>query len=73
MILSPIVNTDIKMPAKMLEALSLHEMRCMVTGVKEITEESVKVFLTDRYGEKLASKFEPRFLFNSQGAEATHW
>jgi hypothetical protein len=66
--LSPIVNTDVKMSAKMLEALGLHETRCVVTGVKEVTEESVKAFLTERYGEKLASKFDPKFLFNSQGA-----
>lgn len=66
--LSPIVNTDVKMPAKMLEALGLHETRCVVTGVKEVSQESVKAFLTERYGEKLASKFDPRFLFNSPGA-----
>ena len=68
MILSPIVNTDVKMPSKMLEALGLHEMRCMVTGIKEVTEESVKAFLTERFGEKLASKFDPKFLFNSPSA-----
>lgn len=65
--LSPIVNTGVKMSAKMLEALSLHEMRCMVTGVKEVSQESVKAFLAERYGEKLAGKFNPRFLFNSPG------
>jgi hypothetical protein len=64
--LSPIVNTNVKMPAKMLEALGLHETRCVITGVKQITEESVKTFLTDRYGEKLASKFDPKFLFSIQ-------
>ena len=68
MTLSPIVNTDIKMPAKMLEALGLHETRCIVTGVKSVTEESVKAFLTDRYSEKLASTFKTKFLFNSQDA-----
>jgi hypothetical protein len=66
--LSPIVNTDIKMPTKMLEALGLHETRCVVTGVKQTTEESVKTFLTERYGEKLASKFDPKFLFSIQDA-----
>jgi hypothetical protein len=66
--LSPIVNTDVKMPVKMLEALGLHETRCIVTGVKEVSQESVKAFLIERFGEKLASKFEPKFLFNSQGA-----
>jgi hypothetical protein len=64
MILSPIVNTDIKMSKKMFDALCLHEMRCMVTGVHQITEESVKTFLTERCGEKLASTFQPHFLFN---------
>jgi hypothetical protein len=68
MTLSPIVNTDVKMPAKMLNALGLHETRCVVTGISEVTEESVKAFLTERYGENFANTFDPKFLFNSQGA-----
>jgi hypothetical protein len=68
MTLSPIVNTEIKMPAKMLTALGLHETRCVVTGVSKVTEESVKAFLTERYGENFANTFDPKFLFNSQGA-----
>ena len=66
MTLSPIVNTDVKIPAKMLEALTLHEMRCVVTGVESVTQESVKAFLTDRFGEKMANNFKPEFLFSSQ-------
>ena len=66
MTLSPIVNTDVKIPAKMLEALTLHEMRCVVTGVESVTQESVKAFLTDRFGAKMANNFKPEFLFNSQ-------
>jgi hypothetical protein len=66
--LSPIVNIEKKMPAKMLEALGLHETRCVVTGVKSVTEESVKAFLTERYGEKFANTFDPQFLFSSQGS-----
>ena len=68
MTLSPIVNTDIKMPAKMLEALGLHETRCVVTGIKTVTEESVRAFLSERYGEKFASKFDPKFLFSIPNA-----
>ena len=68
MTLLPIVNTDIKMPTKMLEALGLHETRCVVTGISEVTEESVRAFLSDRYGEKFASTFNPKFLFNNQVA-----
>jgi hypothetical protein len=64
--LLPIVNTEKKMPAKMLEALGLHETRCVVTGVKSVTEESVKAFLTERYGEKFANTFDQQFLFSSQ-------
>jgi len=68
MTLSPIVNTDIKMSAKMLEALGLHETRCVVTGVHEVTEESVRKFLTERYGEKFANRFDPKYLFIYQDA-----
>lgn len=66
MTLLPIVNTDIKMSAKMLEALGLHETRCVVTGIQCVTEQSVKSFLADRYGEKFANKFDPKFLLSSQ-------
>lgn len=66
MTLSPIVNTDVKMPAKMLNALGLHETRCVVTGVHEVTENSVKEFLSDRYGSQFASTFDSKFLFSSQ-------
>ena len=66
--LLPIVNTEKKIPAKMLEALGLHETRCVVTGVKSVTEESVKAFLTERHGEKFANTFDPQFLFSSQGS-----
>lgn len=68
LVYSPIVNTDIKMPAEMLEALALHETRCVVTGVESVTEESVRAFLADRYSAKLASAFNPKFLFSSQAS-----
>jgi hypothetical protein len=50
----------------MLEALGLHETRCVVTGVKSVTKESVQSFLTERYGEKFANTFDSAYLFNSQ-------
>ena len=65
MTLSPIVNTDVKMPAKMLDALGLHETICIVTGVHEVTERSVIGFLSERYGDKFAATFKPKYLFNS--------
>lgn len=65
MTLTPIINTDIKMPAKMLNALNLLETRCVVTGIKSVTEAEVKAFLAKRFGEELACKFDPKFLFSS--------
>ena len=66
--LSPIVNTDAKMPAKMLDALGLHETICIVTGVHEVTAPSVIGFLSERYGDKFAATFKPEYLFNSPTA-----
>jgi len=54
------------MSKKMFAALGLHETRCVVTGVQSVTEESVRAFLADRFGEKLATTFDPKFLFNIQ-------
>ena len=68
LVYSPIVNTDIKMPAKMLGALALHEARCAVSGIESVTEESVRAFLADRYSVKLANAFNPKFLFSSQAS-----
>jgi hypothetical protein len=36
--------------------------------VESVTEESVKEFLTDRYGEEFANTFNSKFLFSSQDA-----
>ena len=63
---SPIVNTDIKMPAKMLGALALYETRCVVSGVKSVSEKEVRAFLIERYGAKFANTFDPKFLFSNQ-------
>jgi hypothetical protein len=66
--LTPFLNTDIKMSAKMFEALDMHETVCSVTGVKSVTTESVKAFLAKEHGEKFASTFELKFLLNSPDA-----
>jgi len=64
--MSPIVNTDVKMPKQMLQALTLHETFCVASRIQTVTAEQVKQFLTDRFGEKLANQFDPKFLFSSQ-------
>jgi len=64
--MSPIVNTDKKMPKAMLEALTLHETFCIASGINVVTTEQVKQFLEQRFNQKLAAQFNPDYLFNSQ-------
>jgi hypothetical protein len=64
--LSPYVNVDVKMPKDILKALTMHEFYCIGSKIKEVTPESVRKFLLARYNEKLANKFKPEFLFNTQ-------
>lgn len=71
MLLSPNVNTDVKMTKKMMHALNRHEAICRCLRVKEVTDEAVKKFLTEEYGQEFASKFKTEYLFNSQ-ASVTH-
>lgn len=64
--LSPFVNVEVKMPKDILRALVLHEFNCIGKQIKSVTEESVKEFLVDRYGQSMADKFKPEYLFNIQ-------
>lgn len=64
--MSPIVNTDKKMPKAMLEALTLHETFCIASGINVVTTEQVKQFLEQRFNQKLAAQFDPDYLFNNQ-------
>jgi hypothetical protein len=66
--MSPIVNTDKKMPKAMLEALTLHETFCIASGIDKVTVNQVKQFLEKRFGQKLSEQFNPEYLFNSQEA-----
>jgi hypothetical protein len=62
--LSVMINTDVKMPRKMMDALNL-EIECVscVTGVKTITEAKIRSILTDKYGAKFAAGFKPEFMY----------
>jgi protoporphyrinogen oxidase len=64
--MSPIVNTEIKMPQDIFDALALHETYCVVSGIESTTPESVKQWLFDRFGETIADKFNESYLFNNQ-------
>jgi protoporphyrinogen oxidase len=64
--MSPIVNTEIKIPQDIFDALVLHETYCVVSGIESTTPESVKQWLFDRFGETIADKFNESYLFNNQ-------
>lgn len=64
--MSPIVNTEIKMPKDIFDALVVHETYCMVSGVESTTPEAVKEWLFKRYGQPIAEKFNKSYLFNNQ-------
>lgn len=61
--MTPIVNVDVKMGKKMLDALSIHEAYCTGMKIDEVTEKDVKEFLSDRFSNKLSDKFEIKYLF----------
>jgi hypothetical protein len=64
--MSPIVNTEVKMPKDIFDALVLHETYCMVSGIDSTTPEAVKEWLFKRYGTPIAEKFNKSYLFNNQ-------
>ena len=61
--MSPIVNTDIKMPKKMLEALGLHETYCIMSNINIVTETSVKEWLLKNFDQEISNSFKPEYLF----------
>lgn len=61
--MTPTVNTDVPMPKTMLNALTLHETFCIASGIDQVTHESVCEFLSQRFGEQVANKFKPEYLY----------
>jgi hypothetical protein len=64
--LLPIVNTEVKMPKKMLDALTLFETYCVVSNISSVTYQSVIDYLTSHYGIELSQHFKPEYLFSTQ-------
>lgn len=64
--LLPVVNTEIKMPKKMHDALALFETYCAVSGIETVTYQQVIDYLTEHNGAELSQFFKPQYLFNSQ-------
>lgn len=64
----PVVNTDVKMSKKMMHSLNIFEAVCAVRGVNEVSETDVTIFLTEKYGPKIADLFKPEYLFKNPAA-----
>lgn len=58
-----VVNTDVKMPKKMLNALALFETYCVGNNKQETNENEVKEFLTSLYSKKFADQFKSEYLY----------
>jgi hypothetical protein len=57
------VNTDVKMPKKIMEALTLFETYCVATNKHDATINEIKDFIKKHYNQKLADKFQPEYLY----------
>ena len=69
--LSYMVNVDVKMSKRMLDALSLIETMCAVTGENVISEDSVRGYLRNNYGSDLAAEFRPEFMYPASSLVAS--
>jgi hypothetical protein len=61
--MKPIVNTDVKMPKKMFDALCLFETTCVANLKTETNEKEVKKFLEGLYSKDFADKFKSEYLY----------
>lgn len=67
-IMLPIVNTDAKVPKKVLDALTMHECFCTFSGIKSVTEDSVRSYLETKFSKSIADQFRPEYLLTSQAS-----
>jgi hypothetical protein len=61
--LSPLINTDVRIPEDMFEALLINEVNWICKRIDAVSEEDVKGFLAEEYGQKMANRFKPKYLF----------
>ena len=64
--LTPIVDTEVEMPSRMFDALSIFEIVLCARGVSSVTTEDVRKYLRREYGEDFAADFDPRYMINSR-------
>ena len=61
--MSPIVNTEVKMPQHMLEALTLHETYCVMSSITKVNETKVRQWLLDNFDQKISDAFKSEYLY----------
>jgi hypothetical protein len=64
--MSPIVNTEVKMPQRMLEALTLHETYCVMSSITKVNESEVRQWLLKNFDQNMSDEFSSDYLFNTQ-------
>lgn len=60
--MTPIVNTEAKIPEKLFKALCLYETSCAVTSKVTTTEQEVRSWIEGRAGKEIADQFREEFL-----------
>jgi hypothetical protein len=63
--MSPIVNTEVKMPQRMLEALTLHETYCVMSSITKVNESEVRQWLLKNFDQNMSDEFSSDYLFNT--------
>jgi hypothetical protein len=61
--MKPIVNVDVKMPKKMLNALTLYETYCLANNISITTLDMVNEFLIKKFNESMAKEFKREYLY----------
>lgn len=69
--LTPIVDTEVEMPSRMFDALSLFEIVLCARGVSSITTEDVREYLLREYGDDFAADFKPQYMISNRAVLAT--
>lgn len=64
-VLTPYVNTDVKIPRKLFDALTLHEVSCCMRNINSVSQDDVRAFLSDRFNNEMALLFKPEYLLKS--------
>jgi hypothetical protein len=61
--MKPIVNVDVKMPKKMLNALTLYETYCLANNISITNLDMVNEFLIKKFNESMAKEFKREYLY----------